>query len=261
MIELKILLLGTPVIYWHDEVWKIKRRIPRSILYYLAIQHEPVGRSDLMAVFWPDEAPETARGFLRDNLSKLRTSLPDPGLLITDVDTICLDFHRVYTDFFEYTQILTRIVMQMWRVPKAQPLPPELYQECVRSAGLWRSPVIMAGVQLHNSLEYESWMTDLDRKLQRSRIMIMQRLVLHCSLLKDTGGVLLWGSLLADMDPYFEEYHLNVMNALLDTGSARQAYLYGEGIREKFFNDLGLEPSDLFLQTLEKAVQLSRKLT
>ena len=102
--ELNILLLGTPQILWDDQIIDIKRRLPRSILYYLAANEQTLGRNHLLTLFWPEENELTARANLRDNLSKLRASLPDPTLLKTNSTTVSLDRSRVGCDLLDFQE-------------------------------------------------------------------------------------------------------------------------------------------------------------
>jgi DNA-binding SARP family transcriptional activator len=84
MVVLKILLLGTPETRWNNEIFTIPRRIPRAMLYYLAVGRNMVSRDEIVSLLWDDTTP-LAKAKLRFNesLSRLRSSLPSAELLIT----------------------------------------------------------------------------------------------------------------------------------------------------------------------------------
>jgi DNA-binding SARP family transcriptional activator len=252
MSELKLLLLGTPVILWHERSFIIRRRILRSILYFLAIRGDPVGRGELINLLWSDLADNKARSYLRDHLSKLRAALPDKTMLLTDAENVTLDFQRTSVDVHDYMHLIYQIIDAARHIPDDHPLTEELYTNCMRANALWRSPQLLAGSMLHDSLEYEEWLTYEEKRKWRSRVLLLERMVHHCGLLKDHGGRLRWLYDLALLDPYNDDYHIEVMHTLVDFNNPREAYSYGQKIRIKYELEMGLPPSTAFLDLLEK---------
>ena len=102
---LKILVLGPPVIRDEDQPVRIQRRLVRNMLLYLACQPEMVSRASLLLMFWENFNEQDARRRLRETLSKLRTQLPDPSVLITEQDQVGLDHQKVYIDLDEFKSI------------------------------------------------------------------------------------------------------------------------------------------------------------
>jgi len=249
--ELKLLLLGTPVILWQEQPFIIRRRSLRSILYYLAIRGDPVGRGELINLMWSDLAENKARAYLRDHLSKLRGALPEKSLLLTDTENVYLDFHRTYVDVHAYMQLIYQIIDAVRHIPDNHSLTEELYGSCMRANALWRSPQLLAGSMLHDSLEYEEWITYEEKRKWRSRVLLLERMVNHCSLVKDHGGRLRWLYELALLDPYNDDYHIGVMQTLVDFNNPREAFSYGQKIRIKYELEMGLPPSKVFLELLE----------
>jgi len=249
--QLKIFVLGTPVVYWNNEPILIRRRVARSIFYYLAIQGELVGKTELMAVFWPDEEARKARRYLRDILSKLRASLPDPALLWSDIDNVSLDFEHIYVDIQKYNQILTRITKEIWQSPDSEPLTQALYDACATAVGLWRSSRILAGAKLHNTIEFEEWLSEVEKRRIRSRKLLLERLSRHCEILRDYSSAVKWLYDLAVLDPYNEDCHLSIMKMLISGNSPREAILYGKTIRGKFIYELNIQPSNQFIALLD----------
>ncbi|MFU8827637.1 MAG: AfsR/SARP family transcriptional regulator, partial [Brevefilum sp.] len=62
---LEIRLLGPVEVSFHQERIKIPRKLERVILYYLAVQNHPVGRSALIDLLWPGAEQIDPRGALR----------------------------------------------------------------------------------------------------------------------------------------------------------------------------------------------------
>jgi len=95
---LKIQLLGPVEIKFDDKPLKIRRRIERAVLYFLATEHKPVSRTKLIDFLWPDGEQTDPRASLRTALSRLRKELPDPDLIVTELDLVGLDFDRCEID-------------------------------------------------------------------------------------------------------------------------------------------------------------------
>lgn len=244
--------MGTPVILWHDQPFIIRRRILRSILYYLAFRGDPVGRGELINLMWPELDDSKARSFLRDHLSKLRAALPDKTLLLTDNENVYLDFQRVYVDVHDYQRSIYEIIASIRHIPRTDPMTEELYVNCMRANALWRSPQLLAGSMLHDSVEYEEWLTYEEKRKWRSRVLLLERMVNHCAVLKDNGGRLRWFSDLALLDPYNDDYHIGIMQTLIDLKNPREAFFYGQRIRIKYEVEMGLPPSKAFQDILDE---------
>ena len=87
----RILLLGPPTITYADAPLKMSRRTHRALLYYLALQRQPVPRSILINLLWQDASSDTAgRSRLRETLARIRTELPAGDLLDADRDAVSL---------------------------------------------------------------------------------------------------------------------------------------------------------------------------
>jgi len=95
---LKIQLLGPVEIKFDDKPLKIRRRIERAILYFLATEHKPVSRTKLIDLLWPDGEQTDPRASLRTALSRLRRELPDPDMITTELDQVGLNLDRCEID-------------------------------------------------------------------------------------------------------------------------------------------------------------------
>ncbi|MEZ4771332.1 MAG: hypothetical protein R2844_23300 [Caldilineales bacterium] len=106
MARLEIRLLGEPSIRWDGQPWEIARRQARALLYRLAASPEPVARSQLTFLFWPDAPDTAARRNLTQRLSLLRRDLPDPRLVQTTATHVQLDRERVCVDTSQFRHLL-----------------------------------------------------------------------------------------------------------------------------------------------------------
>ena len=78
--HLAIRLFGEPSFRYDDAPWRFvapPRVLP--MLAWLIVRRERVLRSQLAAIFWPDETRESARSNLRRHLHRLAQALP-PGV-------------------------------------------------------------------------------------------------------------------------------------------------------------------------------------
>lgn len=257
--ELKILLLGTPEVLWDGQPLDIRRRIPRKILYYLAAHEYPIGRSELLPLFWPENDEASARAGLRDNLSKLRVELPDPTLLITDITKVSLDHTRLNVDLLEFQKIIESSGRSPWQIPIDKPLPDEMYLKLSRAVSLWRSPHFLAGVTLPDNLEYEDWVTGVEKQTLHSLIHILERMTHHCYVTSNYPDSLKWLHFLLENDPFNEDYHVQILKTLIAMGNRDEAYKYGVKIRDRFSLELN-EPPSPELITMLKQLERSKSL-
>lgn len=85
---LSIRLLGIPQIVLDQRPLTVTRRKSRALLYYLAVQPEPVTRDHLLAFFWPDHERPAAQRILRTTLYNLRKLLSTA--ILAEEDTLAL---------------------------------------------------------------------------------------------------------------------------------------------------------------------------
>jgi DNA-binding SARP family transcriptional activator len=140
---LQIHLLGTPQVHWKGRLLPVPRRNVRGLLYYLAVQTEPVSRAQLCLLFWPDIAEAEARRNLTRLLAHLRMALPVPEALITNEDRVSLDRPYVWCDAVEF-----RRLMDGDHSPQA----------LQHRATLYAGP-FLTGFYLPDCPEYDTWLS------------------------------------------------------------------------------------------------------
>ena len=88
MVPVRIQLLGNAQIHRGDGAPVVLRRRARVLVFYIASQSDALSRERCMSVFWPDEAPDTARQMLRTALHHIKIACG--RILVTDLQTIRL---------------------------------------------------------------------------------------------------------------------------------------------------------------------------
>ena len=176
---LRILLLGPPKIYWDKQPVDINRRIPRMILYYLAARGQPVTRSDLILLFFGNQSTNIARRRLRENLSRLRSQLPDPTVLVRFENQVGLDFERVWVDQLDFEALVAQAGKIPWQIHHQEPLPEHIYAILVQALKLWQGPRYLLGVELLSASELSRWVKAQSIHLERLYYSIIERLAQH----------------------------------------------------------------------------------
>lgn len=183
--KFKIYLLGQPKIRWGDDPIQITRLATRTLLFYLASNTYPVGRSKLCELFWPQLLEKDARTNLRGLLSKLKHALPEPELLETRDDLVCLNRASIYIDLHAYNHQLEDLKEIPWRYPEDVPLPDIILNSLQSLVSLWQGDHFLQDTRLVSSHGIDDWLTMTNGWLNTSRTMCLNRLAAHFSLCGD----------------------------------------------------------------------------
>lgn len=136
----EIRLFGTPEILYNGSPVRLTRKANRALLLYLAANGVAVSRDSLLELFWERKSLERARAGLRETLSRLRTSLPEASLLVSQPESVSLDFNQAQVDYLQFMALSQKIGGDPWRIPPETPLPAGLYTEMVDLIHLYRMP-------------------------------------------------------------------------------------------------------------------------
>ena len=143
----RILLLGPSTITYADAPLKMSRRTHRALLYYLALQRQPVPRSILINLLWQDASSDTAgRSRLRETLARIRTELPAGDLLETDRDAVSLRADGFEIDARRFQTLAEESEAIAGATTPSAPLMESLRNTMTEAVQLWRSPHFMEGV-------------------------------------------------------------------------------------------------------------------
>jgi DNA-binding SARP family transcriptional activator len=252
MSQLRVLILGSPEVFWDADAVKIPRRIPRTMLYYLATFSLPIDRATMFSAFWPELDEEAARNSFRDNLGKLRSALPDPDLIQTDNFSIKLDTSQVFIDYQEFLNILNQANRDLWQIPNDQSLPEQMYLQLAHAANLWRSPNLLQGARLPNSQVLDEWLTLTEQNLNHKRDLVLNRLIHHCISKADYEASIYWLEKAIESDLLNESLHLLKIETLLKSGRNNEAIKYGQYVEELFSKEYNEKPSHQLTTLIQK---------
>ena len=214
--QLQIHLLGPVEILYQNQKWTIHRRMERAILYYLAGEHQPVSRSTLIDLMWPNAENVDTRRALRTSLSRLRNELPDPSILVTQLDQVWLEKSCCVVDFaqFEehYRSLKNLLVIQHPR----HPLPAQIVNQMQDALALWRGDRILEGDNLSSYPAMDSWRRELNQKLSEQRKFLMRKLADHYRMVGKPQLALELLTKLGRMDLMDVRLHLSILEILSD---------------------------------------------
>jgi len=220
--QLRVLLLGSPRVFYDEQEIHIKRRLLRALFFYLASQPDPVGRSVLMDLLWPEESEEDARRHIREALSKLRAELPEPSLIVATQDHVRLDSEQVYVDLLEYQALLEQVRPYLQRGMHT-PLPEAIYQQMVKAVNLWRGTEFLAGANLPSTDGLDHWLSLTSQSLSYSFQNLLETLSEHCAISGDLENAVHWIRKAIQLDEENPDLYYQLIQWLYDLGRRSEA--------------------------------------
>ncbi len=251
---LRILLLGTPFISLDDAPYKITRRLQRALLFFLAARGGPVGREELVGLFWPEENDRDAHRHLREALAKLRAELPGREALIVNPHQVSLDFKQVYVDVLEFKALLGEIGVIPWQIPPHRPLPEGMAQVLINAIHLWRSPHFMAGSDLPSTFGMDDWYGLTRQELEQQRQRLVRRLADHAFARGDLESALSWLLMALQNEETNEELNGRILSLLIDLGRRTAAVNFYNHLKELYEQDEN-SPVPQALETIYSRIQ------
>ena len=251
--RIKILLLGPPTIYLEDKPVRIPRKTVRALLFFLAGEHTFVSRNRIINAFWPEENEADARRHLREILSKLRNALPLEDALLTNQDQVSLDFHKVYVDLSEFSQVINKN-WNAFKPTRDKPLDPEVFKEFDRQLTLWRSPRFMAGFNSPSSVDFDIWVRKMGLSMESYRRQIMKILAEDTAARGDLITSLWWLHRALEEDDFDTELQFLYLNTLYQLGRTREALDFYVDLQKLYLKE-GLGEIPATIQDLEKKIR------
>ncbi|MEW6648875.1 MAG: BTAD domain-containing putative transcriptional regulator, partial [Chloroflexota bacterium] len=250
--KLRVLVLGPPLVLHGDQRLNVKRRLLRAMFFYLASQPEAVGRGTLMDLFWPEESEEDTRRHIREALSKLRSELPDPGLLISTQDHVRLDPENTYVDVIEYLALVDQVRPYLQR-RMSTPLPEAIYQQMVKAVSLWRGNEFLAGTTLPSTEGLDHWLSLTSQSLTFSYQNLLETLSEHCAVSGDLENAVYWVRRAIELDEENPDLYYRLISWLRDLGRRSEALGVCEQV-SSMYAALG-EKLPVVIQTLVQQVR------
>jgi len=242
--SLQVYLLGPPEVTWAGHPLSIPRRQTRALLYCLAVRPESVPREQLCFLFWPDIPESKARFHLSRLLTHLRRALPAPELLLTAGDTVSLDPQRVWSDVVAFERGGTHLI------PHAlHPFPPPAeekedegdWSEVQHAVDLYRGP-FLAGFSLPGSPEYETWVTQERRALERSYLEVLAALMEELAARSEWEAAIACARRYLATDELAEGVHRRLIEILAVSGDRSGALRQFERCVAILERELGVSP-------------------
>jgi DNA-binding SARP family transcriptional activator len=223
--RLRILILGSPEITWDGKPVNISRRMIRLLFYYIASQTKTVNRSHLCQLFWPEADESQAHKNLRESLSKLRTELPNPNLIIVAEDEISLDPQRVYIDGREFQALVDPIVTKS-TINSGARLPDWMYLNLRRGMELCRGAHVLEGFSLPASPRLDTWLSLANQAYDYYRLRSLEYLAGHCIAIGNLNEAISWLGKYAEIDPLNTDNNYLTLNCLKERGRINEAADY-----------------------------------
>jgi DNA-binding SARP family transcriptional activator len=252
---LKVLLLGTPVVLYEDKPLKILRRQLRSILCFLACHSDGISRSEILTVFWPEISETEGRKNLRETLSKLRTQLPNPEILQTELDRIRLNPEYLYSDVIEFKKLIQQDFNRINNSSQKSSLIDTWPNRLESAVGLWRSPRFWAGVRSGNNPEFDNWLQEMADLLEFNLVQTLERLANHFSSSGEFERAIHYTQNALKTDEHNEELQEQMLALLYKAGRISEAQTYYSYLKELYKREYDDEPPAIIQHTLQVANQ------
>jgi predicted ATPase/DNA-binding SARP family transcriptional activator len=235
---LRVCLLGLPRLTVDGQALQINGKIQRTLLFYLAAHAEVVSREELILLFWSEE--DDARKRLREALSKLRSQLPDPDLLITAGEQVSLDHTRVSCDALEFLTIYRQTHRIVQRRSASEELPEAIYQQINKAVDLWQPKPFLYSANLANGEGVEVWRRDFGASLEMANLAMLASLADHHIARGDLQSAILRLELALERDPFDPEIQFRYLSCLDKLGRRVEALNHAAHL-QRIFDEEGVE--------------------
>ncbi len=243
MTDLQINLLGPPEIRWKKQFININRRIPRTLLFYLASQENFVGRGKLITLFWEDSPPNVARRRLREALSRVRAEIPNPNILTIHNDLVKLDSARSNVDQRQFLDLQDSFGNQPWSIPTDESLPETTLNSMIQAAKLWRGSQFMEGAELPSSRLLDDWWQSTNFRLTHLRSRLFSRICDHYQTCGQLDDALTYAYKALESDNLNEDLHFKVLSLLVYMEEYQEAREYFLAVSKLLRDELDVLPS------------------
>lgn len=219
---LQIQLFGDPHVLWNNAPLTFNLPDARALLFYLSAQGQPVERSTLAALLWPQNAQQ-ARRLLRKALTHLRADLPNETLILTDRQSISLDFTQISVDYLDFLNLVKTISHTPWRIPPEMPLPASLYNLMNRLTAHYRLPGFLALQENSFSPALTAWRDEIDKYCREITLRCLDRLAEHAHAIGNLTEASTHRRIAAALEPFNAMRQVQMLTSLLESGQKQAA--------------------------------------
>lgn len=231
-----------------------KSRKGLSLLQYLILQEgAAVPNQQLYEVLWPSEESSNPESALKTLVSRMRTILLKHSeslsrCIVTDRGSY--RFHTglgVDVDLFEFRRLSTTLLQKKDVEPEDGPL----YDRVLK---LYR------GDLLTDSSAQESWAAAYHMELHGAYIRLAGRYVPYLEKQENSDEVIYVSRRVLEIDPFDEQMHIALMNAMLKRGSINEALMQHRHATEIYYKYLGMQPTEAIQEFYKKIISAERAL-
>ena len=248
MARLEIRLLGPFEVTLDGEaVTDFETNSARALLAYLASHPGRARPRPVVAeMLWPDRPAGAALSNLRHVLSVLRSALADRGttdpVLLADGNSVAIAASDdVWVDLAEFE-----------RLAETANESPGAAGEWTRAVNLWRGN-LLEGLNVRAGVEWEEWLVVTAERVRRLLAATLRRLVEHHERAGAWEAAIATTLRLAQVDPWDERGHRQLMRLLARTGDGARALSHFADLKNQLLRELGTEPAP---ETLELVAQI-----
>ncbi len=217
-----------------EPIQGFKSRKALALLCYLAAESQPVSRSYLVELFWPDQ-PES-RG--RNNLSQALHNILNlwPGCFEANHHAIQFCLHNsTWLDIKVFNELAARGEISA----------------SVMAADLYRGD-FLAGMYLDGCPDFEQWLRLQQETWHRRVTYVLRELIAHYTSRNESESALRFISRLLDIDPGDEEGHRQKMTLLAQSGHRSAALAQFETCRRYLTEELEVRPAKETVELYEQ---------
>jgi DNA-binding SARP family transcriptional activator/predicted ATPase len=196
-----------------------------ALLGYLAVQRQPVSRSQLVDLFWPDKSEARGRGNLSRVLNNLSSLLPN----CLEADYYSLQIQptpALWLDIAAFNDLNGRNEVDA----------------LTAAADLYRGD-LMSDIYLDDCPEFETWLVSERERWQQRAVRVLRRLIDHHTHRRQYEQAIDFASRLLKLAPWMEEAHRHMMSLLARSGQRSAALAQYQICCRLLAEELGVEPS------------------
>jgi predicted ATPase/DNA-binding SARP family transcriptional activator/tetratricopeptide (TPR) repeat protein len=219
----------------------------RALLTYLAVEAEiPHRREALADLFWPDQAPDTARQNLRQTLTRLGRSIAnreaDPPFLLITSKTVAFNPES------EHWLDVTAFTSQIEAVQKHHHRPTNICPQCIgqlETALDWYRGDFLAGLSIDGSITFEEWRLYHQERLHNLALEALNILGDYHERRENYTEVIQFTHRQLAIEPWREAAHRRLIRSLALNGQRSSALAQYETCRRILADELNAEPEDV----------------
>jgi DNA-binding SARP family transcriptional activator len=228
-LDLSVYMLGSPRVEWQGHILSIARCQVRALLYRLATDPQPIQRSRLCFLFWPDLRESTARINLSRLVNLLHLALPIPNSLVAFDDQIGLDSQYTWSDVLSFDRFCRNLESHTPTIPQFEFI------------NLYRG-AFLDGFYLSGSIEYEAWVEQERQRTQHAFLCAIAVLIEQSINSGDYPTAIACASRYLAIDEFAEDIHRQLIQLYAVNGQRGAALRQYEYCATLLRNEYGTDP-------------------